>query len=189
VVFFSSLGGTFVKKIIVCLALLIAASTVIQAGTISFSFVGTCSDCSGQGTATLTLQNYNQGDAIVAANLVSFTYNGTNLLSSFTINAINLGTISGLIPVGLPSSADFSIDENTLGPTSLELDRISPFFFSSSSSGTWSAGSFVPGDQGTNGVWNPQGTGVPEPSTLLLIPAGLGAIGLMRRRRLAKFRS
>ena len=91
-------------------ALVFSAPSFLHATAISnseFTFSGTCSDCTGTATATLTLTNYTQGNSILFANLVSFQYDGTNLLAPFLVNQANLLSISGIIPVALPSQADF----------------------------------------------------------------------------------
>src|ERR1044072_7874497 len=50
-------------------------------------FTGTCSDCTGTGKGTLVLQDYTIGDALSAANFVSFSYSSN--LTSFTLDSVN----------------------------------------------------------------------------------------------------
>ncbi len=183
----------------------LSALAPIQAATIStFTFTGTCTDCSGQGKATLVLQDYTQGNAITLLNLVSFTYLGTNLLEGFTILQGDNPIIDGIIPAGLPGPADFSIF-STLGlslvgggsgPTGEDVPGfdlvISPFFNTSIDNRdndglpfNWEAGdNGLQADFGTSGTWNAQlDSGVPEPSSVILIGAGLLAIGFRRFKR------
>ena len=151
-------------------ALVLSAPSFLHAVTIPnsvFTFSGTCTDCTGTATATLTLTNYTQGNTVLFANLVSFQYDGTNLLAPFLINQANLLSISGIIPVALPNQADFFI-QNT-----------SVFVFHTDNRGFWGAG---PDDFGTNGVFAAKAptSGVPEPATVAMMALGLGLIGIRR---------
>ena len=69
----------------------------------AFSFTGVCSDCDGTAHAELVLKDYTLGETMGDANLVSFTYDGTNLLSGFTITPTSpglylFGVIDGPFP-------------------------------------------------------------------------------------------
>ncbi len=173
----------------------LSAVAPLQASSIqTFQFSGACVDCSGNGTASLQLTGYTPGTAILASNLVRFDYNGTNLLAAFTILAAAPGlAISGNIPNGLPLPADFHISAGS-NTFTLTIDgglTISPLglasvtlpFFNSFTNGNWSAGdNGAVGDFGTGGTFNALGA-VPEPASVLLIGAGLAALGLRRFKR------
>jgi hypothetical protein len=123
----------------------------------TYSFVGACSDCSGNATAQLVLVNYTQGTALTAANFVSLSYS-SNLLS-FTLLASDNPSINGTLPVTLPSPAQVSIS----GPGNKILFT--------QSSGSWCAGCAA--DTGTSSTW---GLGsLPAPSGVA--PVGVPAVG------------
>jgi len=167
----------------------------LQAGAIgvqTFFFTGTCTDCEGTGTGTLVLQDYVQGTtSIDLANLISFNYSGTNLLAPFQIlpGAVSIFVVN--IPVSLPgpgtliiNTGQFTITTSgqglfvdTLGLASVVLP-----YFQAGNDGLWSAG-----DNGVNADFGTAGTfsvaSVPEPSSLLLLGAGLAAVGLRLRKR------
>ena len=155
-------------------ALAVAVASPAKAGPIisteTFVFTGDCQDCARAAnkpvffvTADLTVQNYVQGTSFSSSNFVSFTYNGSNLLSAFTITDANL---SGLIPLDLPAFADVTIQE-----------KVSPFDgFQSLTDGTWGAGPLS--DMGIDGRWS-----VPEPPSLALLVVSLLGFGFLLRRR------
>ena len=150
------------------------AGIILPASTSTFLFSGVCQDCEGIATATLVLQDYTQGDPIAQSNLVSFHYNGTDLLDPFTITGSDQFNISGIIPLSLTASANFFIEAL---PDSVP-------WFSSDTEGGWSAGDLViQADFGTGGVWNgPVSNAVPEPGVFLLVAAGMAVIGVRRWR-------
>jgi hypothetical protein len=129
----------------------------------AFSFTGVCSDCQGTGRAELVVQDYTLGETLGDANLVSFTYGGTNLLSPFTITATSpglylFGVIDGPFPAG-----ENVIVFSTSG------------FFESSTGGNWCAGLICEGDNGSGGQWSI--AAVPEPTTWAMMVLGFGGIG------------
>lgn len=103
-------------------------------------------------------------------NLVSFHYDGTNLLSAFTITQSDAGfSIGGMIPTSLAAWADFNISAS------------GGMRFSSDENGVWAAGPFVaPSDYGTAGLWNGETEAVPEPGAFLLVAGGIAVIGVRR---------
>jgi hypothetical protein len=141
------------------------ASPIVES---TFEFSGLCTDCSGSVTATLTLANYTQGTELTPANFVAFTYDGSNLLPSFTILPAELAHIEGNIPAALP------------GPAFLLITTLGPEVFSSNGFGFWCAGTGCQGDFGTNGIWS--AAAVPEPASWALLGASLLLLGAARRR-------
>ena len=155
-----------------------ANAEVVAAGSnYTFDFTGTCSDCTGYGTATLQVQDYVLGAPLTDGNLVNFTYNSD--LTSLTVNPVAdsvffSDTLSGAI-TSARGPYNISVSQFFFGV--LPIDN-----FTSSTDGTWSVTNLVPDDVGTNGIWNQAVSAVPEPSTWLLMIAGIGGIGLMQRR-------
>jgi hypothetical protein len=133
---------------------------------VTYNFVGTCTDCQGTVTATLVLGNlgeYVPGSPITITNFVSFTYGGSNLYPSFTINDLSPGLeVSGSIPAALPGPADVGIQSDGL-------------VFNSSTDGYWDAGPAA--DEGTAGTWSlSTPSSAPEPGSLALLLGGLGML-------------
>ena len=173
----------------------LTAAAPLQAASIqTFLFSGVCDpmDCTGFGTGTLVLTNYTQGTAIGISNFVTFSYGGTNLLAPFVILQADVTSLVGNIPNGLPGPGTLVIDTNN-APLVNNLTRglvvstvgvsvpVLPFF-NTFPGGNWSAGeSGLIFDFGNNGIFTQQ-SGVPEPSSVLLIGAGLAAIFLRRRQ-------
>jgi hypothetical protein len=133
----------------------------------TFTFSGLCTDCQGNATATLVLQNYVQDNAIEEYNLISFHYDGTNLHDPFTITAGDEFDIEGVIPASLTAPAFFHISSSSSG----EREE-----FYSLGNGNWRVGALNPADYGTNGLWN----SVPEPGAFLLVVLGMAVMGVRR---------
>lgn len=163
------------------------ATLALIPGSGVWRFFGNCTDCAGTAfrdvapypvTATLTLQNYIQGQTLVNSNFVSFAYGGSNLLLPYTVpTQFAFGNLSGNLING--------------GSESLFLTFSSGGYFDMRSNRTWStcaAGVNCPADYGTNGnlVFDGPST-VPEPGTYALLAFGLGTLGvaskLKRRAR------
>jgi len=142
--------------------------------TTTYNFSGQCTDCNGTATAQLTLlSSYVLGTSITTSNFVSFHYDGTNLISAFTINLADVGFLSGSLPATLPGPATLSVIDTTF------------FGFDSGITGQWNVGG---DDFGTLGVYSLAGatTGAPEPGTLGVMGAGLGLLGFAARRKLRR---
>ena len=178
------------KKRVIASALMAAATLSLRSaakaaqagpyGDFTFGFIGKCADCSGYGTGTLQVQNYFLGTPLADDNLVDFTYSSN--LTSFDINpaadasrSLNSDTLSGSI-------------STATGPYDIDVAQYFFIFptaqFTSGTDGTWNASvNEIALDHGTDGTWNGAAvSAAPEPSTWLLMSAGIGGIGLMLRR-------
>jgi hypothetical protein len=143
------------------------------ASTITYTFTDDCCDDSfgpGSGTGTLVLQNYTPGDELETSNFVSFSYSSPSV-PSFSTDTLGVGgSLSGALPpADLPGPA---------------LVVIGGLFFSEISND----GAFELGDEadfGTDGIWSvaAAATAVPEPSSLVMLAAGLAGLVAWRQRR------
>ncbi len=152
------------------------ATLALIPGSGVWRFFGNCTDCAGTVfgdvapypvTATLTLQNYIQGQTLVNSNFVSFAYGGSNLLLPYTVP-------TSFAFVGLTGNLTNG------GVEELRLTFSSGGYFDMRSSRTWStcaAGVNCPLDYGTNGNLVLDTT-VPEPSSYALLAFGLGTLGV-----------
>jgi hypothetical protein len=146
----------------------------------TFTFHGTCSDCSGTATATLVLANYTLGQPITGSNFVSFTYNGTNLGGPFTIAP---GPQSSFFPYATDFGVSGSINMIPGANNFTAAQNLPHIIFSSQSNGDWYAGA---DDYGTAGTWTAAPPATPAPPTSVLVGVGLltfAAFGLWRRHR------
>jgi hypothetical protein len=130
----------------------------------TFDFAGVCIDCGGElADAALTLSgNYALGDNI-SGYFVSFTYDGTDLTSPFTItdqqNYLAFGVFTSL-----PGPAEIYIGVGNKD-------------FTSHPGGNWSVDS-PQADIGRAGVW----AQTPEPASLLLLGPGLLGLTIAARK-------
>jgi hypothetical protein len=160
-----------------CLVLLLLGTgTAANASAILlsiFDFTGTCSDCTGSVSAVLTLSNYTLGSNITTSNFVTLTYNGSNLLSPFTITDAEViadGEATGSIGPVLPGSFPVAV---------IRFD--SSDAFESQFAGNWCAGSSCDRDAGGNGIWSVATT--PEPASIATFLVGIAGFVSARARR------
>lgn len=149
----------------IALAGVLAAVQTGSAGspaTTTYSFIGTCTDCTGNGVATLVLQNYTLGSQLSNSNLVSFSYNSN--LTSFTVTPGTGAYLTGSLPASLPAPALVVASTTT-----------SSFIgFISNANGNWCAGPQCEYDSGTNGVWSVGTAAPPATVPVLGTPALVG---------------
>jgi hypothetical protein len=166
------------RLISICLPAIVCVG-LSQAATMStFTFTGDCEDCTGQGTATLVLQNYTQGDPLELSNFVSFSYM-SNLLD---IQSTSLSFISGTIPVDLPGPADVELDQLVVPPVCNDCNTYD-FRSQSINDGDWDIGV---DDEGINGVWAAAATSssdAPEPAPAVMLGLGIAALAAWKLRR------
>jgi hypothetical protein len=163
---------TFAGTLIALAALAAAPASALPITNEIYDFTGACTDCySGEGNATaeLTLTgDYVLGQSITTSNFVSFNYDGTDLLSPYTIAA---GDASLFVSGSLSTVPGFD---------TVSFSSVNGIFLSSSS-GSWCTGvGLCESDQGTNGSYSSAAT--PEPGTAGLLGAGLVALGMLSRR-------
>jgi MYXO-CTERM domain-containing protein len=161
--------------LVVAIALAMTERSSATVNTIIYNFSGTCQDCSGTATATLTVVgNYTLGTALSSSNVVSFTYNGTNIIGPFTMT---------------PSSPNFFVSgsiTNYPGTNNVNIQTTqsnSSNFFSSTN-GSWAVGNLS--DFGSVSIWGTSVPTTPAPSAGILLALGLvtlAGFNLWRRRQ------
>lgn len=136
----------------------------------SFLFSGTCTDCTGTGSGTLVLKDYNIGDLLSADNFVSFTYSSN--LTSFTIDSVNgiIGSISNLPGANFVNFFDADHVFSSLAVGGLSA---------------WCTGAInaCASDFGSSSSWSLAVAGaVPEPAIWVAMVLGFGLLGASMRR-------
>jgi len=140
----------------------VQTSPAINVGTTAtYQFTGHCSDCTGTGTGSLTVQNYTLGQPLGNGNFVSFSYSSN--LTSFTISSATLVNLGGTLPASLPGPAAVTI----IGPNNVALNT--------QLNGNWCSGTNCLLDSGSGGSWGLPGSTVPA----LSIPAMIGLAVMM----------
>ncbi len=140
-------------------------------------FFGNCVDCGYRNnvtsyavTATLTLQNYMQGATLNNSNFVSFVYNGSNLLPTYTVPSVSLAF------VGLVGNLTNGGSEN------IELTFGSGGYFRMQTYRSWqtcTSSCDTNDDYGNIGNLVLDGPRtIPEPGTYALLVFGLGSLGV-----------
>jgi hypothetical protein len=146
----------------------------------TFTFTGDCTDCTGQATGTLVLQNYTLGDPLETSNFVSFAY--SSKVISFGPDSLDstYGILEGTLPVDLPGPAIVEIENIVLSPGCEDCEELGFYSFNYDSD-YWTLGVQ---DYGTNGIWSAAAakTAVPEPSSLAMLAAGLAGLVAWRWR-------
>jgi hypothetical protein len=148
--------------LLVCVLGALQTGSAITGTTVTYQFVGQCTDCTGTGVGLLTLQNYTLGTALANSNFVSFSYS-SNLLS-FSLTQANSPNLSGTLPATLPAQATVLVDGFTTNPNDLLWSH---------SDGSWCAGSNCTGDNGSSSTW---GLAPSVPALRLPMLIGLAAM-------------
>jgi hypothetical protein len=147
----------------VCVLAAVETSSASGVGgtQVTYTFTGTCGDCTGTGVGQLTLQGYTLGNSLNCAYFVGFTYI-SNLVTP-PMNITQCSSLSGILGPTLPGTANIRLVDNT------NKGLISYL------AGNWQVGSIpVPLDVGSSHTWTAPMATAPAPST-----AVLGALGLM----------
>ncbi len=174
-----------------CSVLLTALATpVLATSNLTIKFVGDCTDCAGQATATLVLKDFSlngPNQDLGDANLVSFTYDGSNLLPAYnsTSNSYLTGHLTN------PASGDIAVVglSGTFAVNVLNPDGTGRIF-GATSHADWLVIRTIggaPEDYGANSVFHLI-TGVPEMASWGMFIFGFGLIGGTMRRHRANFR-
>jgi hypothetical protein len=180
------------KRLVLAGVVLLAmiSTPVFATSNITIKFVGTCTDCAGQATATLVLKDFalnGTSQALVNQNLVSFTYDGSNLLAPYTSGAQSY--LSGNLRD--PASPDPAL-AGLAGTIVVSVGNLGGYelLFVAASHAEWSIIRTVggaPEDYGTNSVFT-MITGVPETASWALLIIGFGLIGGTMRGQRTNFR-
>ena len=166
---------------VILAAAMMQPASAQTAGDYTFKFVGDCWDCVGQGTATLAVTNYVLGSELDGSNFVSFTYDQSSIIDSYTINS-SPGFYGALDDT--PGSYSVFIG-GLIGTTSNSMR-----YFQTIGS-VWATGPYTgaPLDIGNDGIWtlvDPSSSGVPEAASWAMMLGGFGMIGATMRRTQAK---
>ena len=180
------------------LAVMSSASQAVVAvnpDQLVYSFYGTCSDCTlnslpGEPIATLVLDGeYISGAPIEVADIVSFSYVGSNLVDAYS------ATGDAAVIFDPEALTDISVASGAMtpgaGPKDFAITFSDNYRFESTSSGSWFT--CAPGANGpysgtcTYLINNDFGAGswiapIPEPTSWGLMALGLAGLGLRRRQ-------
>jgi hypothetical protein len=152
-------------------------ATPADTATQVYQFTAECSDCSGV-LGTLTLQDYQPGDALTIDNLVSFEYASSVFSADTSLGKQNVVTFTGILPAFGPADFAFSYYFSVPG------GGIDGWSLNSEASGAWQAyqGSSVL-DFGPSHEFQLLGiSAVPEPASWALMTIGFGLAGATIRR-------
>lgn len=183
----SSQLNSATTRILACFGFLLFAAApakaIVPIPTTTYQFTADCVDCAARAATSsfivhgqLVLTDmYVLGQPLIPPFFVSFTYDGSNLLNAFTIDAADLAAIHGALPIKLPGPplGNIMIEAKTPFAPHFEDEIVVE------STGLWAIGG-SPADKGIDATFS-----VPEPSTwamMLLGLAGLGLAGYRRRR-------
>jgi hypothetical protein len=165
-------------------AVVLFAGLSRAAAITTYTFTGDClEDCTGQGMGTLVLQNYTLGQALQTSNFVSFSYTSTILsIEADSLDSDN-GSLSGMLPVGLPGPAQVDMQQLVVTPGCQNCNEYD-FDSETVANNQWEIGV---DDYGDNGTWTAaqsaaQSTGVPEPATIVMLAAGLAGLRAWKLR-------
>jgi PEP-CTERM motif len=181
-----------IRNLSLAVALPLFLATAVPASTV-WNFNGVCSDCPGNGTGVLTIDQQSPNDPLTfsfaytspwisytmtsaTASVNNVLFNGNSLVFPVTTGSFRLTQLVPITSVGGVG--------NPL-PAGTYTDRT--VFFETNPDGSWSTGSnSLNSDFGVSnsGGWTAAGqSGVPEPSSVALAVTGLALAAFGARRR------
>ena len=173
------------RLILACAVLLTTLSApVFATSNVTIKFRGDCNDCAGQVSATLVLKNFvlnGLSPNLADDNLVSFTYDGSNLLAPYTSSAQSY--LSGSLTDPASPDPAFAGLAGRFVVNAQFPDGTGRVFFAESH-GAWTVYRTIggaPEDYGGNSVFTLI-AGVPEAASWVMFILGFGLIGGTMRR-------